>query len=85
MPDPRDAAVSGLLYRMICAVVDMPQLVTIRTVPAEEGATFIIECDAKDAEKLAGSQADVGRSIRAITSAAGMKLGRRYVIETGRH
>ena len=81
MPDPRDVPVNKLLYKIVCALVDQPEFVIIKTHVAEEGASFAIDVHPEDTGKLIGKQARNAKSLRIILNAIGMKLHRRYRIE----
>jgi hypothetical protein len=43
LPDPRDVSISKLLYKIVCAMVDQPEFVVIRTHVTEDGASFGID------------------------------------------
>jgi len=80
MADPRDVSVSKLLSKMVCALVDQPEFVVIKTHIAEEGASFSIDVHPDDTGKIIGRQGRNAKSLRTIVSAAGQKLHRRYVL-----
>jgi hypothetical protein len=40
MPDPRDVSASKLLSKIVCAMVDQPELAVIKTHTAEGDASF---------------------------------------------
>ncbi|MDP9049202.1 MAG: KH domain-containing protein [Acidobacteriota bacterium] len=80
MPDPRDVSVSKLLAKMVCAMVDLPEFVVIKSHAAEGGASFAIEVHPEDTGKIIGKQGRNAKSLRIITSAVGQKLHRRYVL-----
>jgi predicted RNA-binding protein YlqC (UPF0109 family) len=81
LSDPRDVSISKLLYKIVCAMVDQPEFVVIRTHVAEDGASFGIDVHACDIGKIIGKQGRNARSIRTVLSAIGKKLHRRYVID----
>jgi predicted RNA-binding protein YlqC (UPF0109 family) len=83
--DPRDAAIHGLLFRMICAMVDYPSDVTIQTEAGNDGATFTIRAHAEDVGKIIGAQGRNARALRTLVSAIGRKQQRRFnvVIDEG--
>ena len=87
MPDPRDVSVSKLLAKIVCALVDRPEFVVIKTHAAEESASFAIEVHPDDIGKIIGKQGRNAHSLRIILSAIGMKLHRQYLIavDEGRH
>ena len=80
MSDPRDVAVYNLLFKIVGALVDRPELVVIQTQVTEDGATFTIHSHPDDTGKLIGKQGRNAQSLRIVTSGAGRKLRRRYVI-----
>lgn len=79
MSDPRDISVSQLLSRIVCALVDRPEFVVIKTHAAEEGVSFSIDVHPDDTGKIIGRQGRNAKSLRIIVSAIGQKLHRRYV------
>jgi predicted RNA-binding protein YlqC (UPF0109 family) len=81
MADPQDGAICKLLHKIVCALVDRPEFVVIKTHAEEEGATFTIGAHPDDTGKLIGKQGRNARSIRTLLGAAGMKLHRRYAID----
>jgi predicted RNA-binding protein YlqC (UPF0109 family) len=91
LSDPRDVSVHNLLLKIVGALVDRPECVVIQTQVTEDGATFTVRAHPDDTGKLIGKQGRNAQSLRIITSGAGMKLRRRYVVaiheeivETGR-
>jgi hypothetical protein len=71
MPDPRDVSVSKLLSNIVCAMVDRPEFVVIKTHAAEEGASFSINVHRDDVGKIIGKQGRNAKSLRIIVSAVG--------------
>jgi hypothetical protein len=80
LPDPRGVQVHKLLHKIVCALVDQPEFVIIKTLVEEDGAAFSIHTHPDDTGTLIGRQGVNARSIRVIVQGAGMKLGRRYVM-----
>ena len=80
MSDPRDASVYKLLFKIVGALVDRPEVVVIETQVTEDGATFTVHAHPDDTGKLIGKQGRNAQSLRIITSGAGKKLRRRYVV-----
>ena len=80
MSDPRDISVYKLLFKIVAALVDRPEFVLIKTQVTEDGATFTVHAHPDDTGKLIGKQGRNAQSLRIITSGAGKKLGRRYVV-----
>jgi predicted RNA-binding protein YlqC (UPF0109 family) len=80
-----------LLLKIVGVLVDRPEAVVIQTQVMEDGATFTVHAHPDDTGKLIGKQGRNAQSLRIITSEAGKKLRRRYVVaiheeivETGR-
>ena len=80
MSDSGDDLVYNLLVRIVGALVDRPEAVVIQAQVTEDGATFTIRTHPDDTGKLIGKQGRNARALRIITSGAGMKLRRRYVV-----
>ena len=80
MPDPRDVPVRKLLHKIVCALVDRPEVVVIKMHVTEDGANFAIEVHPDDTGKIIGKQGRNAKSLRTIVSALGRKLRRRYVL-----
>jgi predicted RNA-binding protein YlqC (UPF0109 family) len=81
LPDPRDVTICKLLHKIVCALVDRPEFVVIKTHMTEDGASFAIDVHSDDTGKLIGKQGRNAKSIRTLLGAAGMKVGRRYMID----
>jgi predicted RNA-binding protein YlqC (UPF0109 family) len=80
LSDPRDVSVYNLLFKIVGVLVDRPEVVVIQTQVTEDGATFTVHAHPDDTGKLIGKQGRNAQSLRIITSGAGKKLRRRYVI-----
>ena len=80
MSDPRDVSAYNLLFKIVVALVDRPEVVVIETQVTEDGATFTVHAHPDDTGKLIGKQGRNAQSLRIITSGAGKKLRRRYVV-----
>jgi predicted RNA-binding protein YlqC (UPF0109 family) len=80
LPDPRDVPISKLLHKIISALVDRPEFLSIKAIATEDGATFTIDAHPDDTGKLIGKQGRNAKSIRTLLGAAGMKLRRRYTV-----
>ena len=91
MSDPRDVSVYKLLFKIVGALVDRPEVVVIETQVTEDGATFTVHAHPDDTGKLIGKQGRNAQSLRITMSGAGKKLRRCYaiaiqneIVETGR-
>jgi uncharacterized protein len=80
MPTSSDSLVYQLLFNMICAIVDHPNGVVIKTVWVDGGATFAVSAHPDDIGQIIGKQGRNARALRTIVNATGMKLKRRFVI-----
>ena len=66
MSDPRDVSVHKLLFKIVGALVDRPEVVVIETQVTEEGATFTVHAHPDDTGKLIGKQGRNASSIRVL-------------------
>jgi predicted RNA-binding protein YlqC (UPF0109 family) len=80
MSDFKDVSVGHLILRIVRAIVDRPDDVTIETVLAPDGGTFAIRVHPEDIGELIGKQGRNIKSIRLIVGGAGMKLRRRFMV-----
>jgi predicted RNA-binding protein YlqC (UPF0109 family) len=80
LSDPRDVPVSQLLHKIVSALIDRPEFLTVKTSATEDGATFTIGAPPDHTGKLIGKQGRNAKSIRTLLGAAGMKLRRRYTV-----
>jgi uncharacterized protein len=80
MADPRDTSISKLLSKIVCAMVDRPEFVVIKSHAAEAGMSFAIDVHRDDVGKIIGRQGRNAKSLHIIVSAVGQKLHRRYVL-----
>ena len=70
-----------LLELITKALVDAPGQVVIREIEGEQTTVLELRVAQEDLGKVIGKQGRTARSIRTILSAAGMKLGKRVVLE----
>jgi len=70
-----------LVEKIAKALVDSPDEVSVRQVDGERTSVFELSVAQSDIGKVIGKQGNTARSIRAILSAAGTKLGKRCVLE----
>ncbi len=80
MSDPRDVSAYNLLFKIVGALVDRPEVVVIEIQVTEDGATFTVHAHPDDTGKLIGKQGRNAQSLRIIMSGAGKKLRRRYAV-----
>jgi uncharacterized protein len=71
----------GLVERIAKALVDDPDQVSVQGVDGEQGSVLELRVAPNDLGKVIGKQGRTARSIRAILSAAGMKLHKRFTLE----
>jgi predicted RNA-binding protein YlqC (UPF0109 family) len=73
--------VRALLELIAKALVDAPGEVTVDTVEEEDTTVLELRVAPADVGKVIGKQGRTARAMRAILSAAGMKLNRHYSLE----
>ena len=70
-----------LLEMIAKALVDKPEDVAVSEVVGEQTTVLELRVAPDDLGKVIGRQGRTARSIRTILGAAGMKLGRHFVLE----
>ena len=71
----------SLVEQMSKALVDKPEDVVVSEVEGERTTVFELRVDTSDLGKVIGKQGKTALAMRTILSAAGTKLGKRYVLE----
>ena len=71
-----------LIEAIAKALVDNPDQVSVRAVEGEQVTVLELRVHSSDLGKVIGKQGRTARSIRTILNAAGMKLKKRYTLET---
>jgi predicted RNA-binding protein YlqC (UPF0109 family) len=73
--------VRALIEQIAKALVDEPDQVSVS--PVEEGQTTVLELEVApdDLGRVIGRQGRVARAMRALVSAAGMRLDKRFELE----
>ena len=71
----------SLVEQIAKALVDLEDEVSVSVVDGEKTAVFEVRVAKTDIGKIIGKQGNTARAIRTIMSAAGTKLGKRYVLE----
>ena len=71
----------SLIEQMVKALVDRPEEVSVAEVAGERTIIFELRVVKSDIGKVIGKQGNTARAMRTIISAAGSKLGKRYVLE----
>jgi predicted RNA-binding protein YlqC (UPF0109 family) len=71
----------SLVEQMAKSLVDSTGDVSVAEVTGERTAVLELRVAKSDIGKIIGKQGNTARAIRTILSAAGNKLGRRYVLE----
>ena len=74
-------AVAALLERMIRALVDQPEAVSIEAVEHEASILFRVNVAPADRGKVIGREGRTARSLRILLSAIGMKSGTSFGLE----
>ncbi len=70
-----------LIEQMVKALVDTPEDVVVAKVEGERTTVFELRVATSDLGKVIGKQGKTAQAMRTILSAAGTKLGKRYVLE----
>ena len=70
-----------LVEFIVKSLVDNPDKVVLEEVDGEKTAVIELRVDPSDLGKVIGKQGRTARSIRTILSAAGIKKGKRVVLE----
>jgi predicted RNA-binding protein YlqC (UPF0109 family) len=63
------------------ALVDHPEHVQVRAVEAEQVTVFELRFHSEDVGKVVGRQGRTAQAIRWLPGAAGMSLGKRFMLE----
>ncbi len=71
----------SLVEQMAKALVDSMEEVSVAVVDGERTSVFELRVAKSDIGKVIGKQGNTARAMRTILSAAGTKLGKRYVLE----
>lgn len=71
----------ALVEFIVKSLVDNPDKVTTEEVDGEKTAVIELRVDPSDLGKVIGKQGRTARSIRTILNAAGIKKGKRVVLE----
>jgi predicted RNA-binding protein YlqC (UPF0109 family) len=77
----KEADMKALVELMAKSLVDKTEEVSVSTIDGEKIAVFELSVAAGDIGKVIGKQGNTARAMRTILSAAGTKLGKRYVLE----
>ena len=71
----------SLVEQIAKSLVDSPEEVSVGEVGGERTTVFELRVAKSDIGKVIGKQGNTARAIRTILSAAGTKLGKRFVLE----
>ena len=71
----------ALVEMMAKALVDRPEEVSVNELEGEKTTVYELKVAQGDLGKVIGKQGKTARSMRAILSAAGTKIGKRCVLE----
>ena len=72
----------ALVEQIAKALVDEPEEVAVRSIDGEQVTVLELRVSPNDLGKVIGKQGRTARSIRTILGAAGMKLKKRYTLES---
>jgi len=70
-----------LIKEIAKSLVDNPDEVSVNEVEGDKTSVFELKVAKSDIGKVIGKQGNTARAIRTILSAAGTKLGKRFVLE----
>jgi predicted RNA-binding protein YlqC (UPF0109 family) len=76
-----EVRMKSLIESIVKSLVDAPEEVSVAAVDGERTTVFELRVAKSDIGKVIGKQGNTARAIRTILSAAGTKLGKRYVLE----
>ena len=76
------AGIKELVEDIAKALVDAPDHVIVREVEGEQVTVLELRVSPDDLGKVIGKQGRTARSIRTLLGAAGMKLNRRFTLES---
>ena len=71
----------ALVEQMAKSLVDKPEEVVVSEVAGERTTVFELRVATSDLGKVIGKQGKTAHAMRTILSAAGTKLGKRFVLE----
>jgi len=75
------SAMKDLLEEIARALVDHPEDVQVTEVEGEQTTVLELRVNNQDLGKVIGRQGRTARAIRTLLAAAGMKVGKRFVLE----
>jgi predicted RNA-binding protein YlqC (UPF0109 family) len=76
-----EVEMKALIEEIAKFLVDNPDEVSVSEVEGDKTSVFELQVAKSDIGKVIGKQGNTARAIRTILSAAGTKLGKRYVLE----
>ena len=76
-----EADIKALIEQIAKSLVDRPEEVSVGEVEGERTVVFELSVAKSDIGKVIGKQGNTALAMRTILSAAGTKLGKRYVLE----
>ena len=71
----------SLVEQMAKSLVDNTEEVSVAVVEGQKTTVFELRVAKSDIGKIIGKKGNTARALRTILSAAGTKLGKRYVLE----
>jgi len=72
---------TSLVEQIAKSLVDIQDEVSVAVVEGEKTSVFELRVAKSDIGKVIGKQGNTARAIRTLLSAAGTKLGKRFVLE----
>lgn len=74
--EPRD-----LIEANVNAIVDHPENVSVTEIKGERTIVIELRVDPEDIGKVIGRQGKTAQALRTLLNAAGMKIGKRFMLE----
>ena len=76
-----DGSLKEVVETIAKALVDYPEEVAVREIDGESATVLELRVAPRDLGKVIGKQGRTARAIRALLRAAGVKFGKRFVLE----
>lgn len=76
-----EGSMKSLVEELAKSLVDSPEEVVVGEIDGERTVVYELRVAKSDIGKVIGKQGNTARAIRTILSAAGTKLGKRFVLE----
>ena len=77
----KDSSVKEVVEIIARTLVDVPDEVAVREIEGETATVIELRVAPQDLGKVIGKQGRTARAMRTLLRAAGMKVGKRFVLE----